>query len=225
MDYLEIPENHNLYIIKSSNDSGDIYKFGYSSKIKNRVKTYYSHNPLTKILYTFYLEDAKNIELKIHKSFKSEYYQEWYNKETINLILQELLKNSDMLYKVYESKHSVDLSRYDNLSEFECIEVVEEHVGDMWVISTYYTELNLELNKKKAKSKIFKDCSYIQKKYMIVYYLNCILIDKYKNNSQNQRTLEFEGFVDYLYNQAKSYDYESVIANKVTYWDRKSYYE
>jgi len=81
----------NLYIIKASNEeSQKLIKFGYSSKLKERLNQYFSHNPLTEVLFTFYREDALEFEQFFHKNNKSIYKNEWYTYDKLDEIIHQI---------------------------------------------------------------------------------------------------------------------------------------
>jgi hypothetical protein len=92
MKIKDIDEAHNLYIIKVYNKKSNLIKLGYSSKIKERLLLYYHHNPLVEIINTFYREDAKEFELRLHRTIKSVIMNEWYEEETLHKII-EYIKN------------------------------------------------------------------------------------------------------------------------------------
>jgi hypothetical protein len=53
-------KNNNIYIIRCYNKEGnDLIKVGYSDHMKERLTTYYYHNPFIDIITTCYLETAK----------------------------------------------------------------------------------------------------------------------------------------------------------------------
>ena len=78
------PTFHNLYII--SVECGKYFKFGFSSDINKRVRTYTKANPFAEVL-TFYRSDADDFELWYHSAFKATVMDEWYTaSEMANLI-------------------------------------------------------------------------------------------------------------------------------------------
>ena len=78
------PKFHNLYII--SVECGKYFKFGYSSDINKRVRTYTKANPFAEVL-TFYRTDAVDFELWYHSAFTAKVMDEWYTAEDMaNLI-------------------------------------------------------------------------------------------------------------------------------------------
>ena len=96
---------HNLYILKSSNLEGkQLIKFGYSSKITERLDQYFSHNPFTEVLYTFYKEDAINFEKKFHKYNKSIFKNEWYEFSILEELLFQI--NNDIIFNDYSSNEN-----------------------------------------------------------------------------------------------------------------------
>lgn len=87
-------KKHNIYIIKSTGVSGEeIIKIGYSSDIEKRLNDYFYHNPSTIILKTMYKEDGIVLEKKLHNTFISSYYNEWYPFSMYQKILDFLEKN------------------------------------------------------------------------------------------------------------------------------------
>ena len=84
----------NIYIIKSIGVSGEeIIKVGYSSNVDKRLNNYLYHNPSTIILKTMYIDDGAVLEKKLHNTFKSSYYNEWYPFSMYQEILDFLEKN------------------------------------------------------------------------------------------------------------------------------------
>lgn len=84
---LETDSTHNLYILKQTVDSEDLFKFGYSSRINKRLIEYANHNPGIKLYYSWFRNDAKEFELDFHKNNISLYKNEWYRKETIDKLI------------------------------------------------------------------------------------------------------------------------------------------
>ena len=84
----EVNPEHNLYLIKVYGERFNLIKFGYSSKIKERLSQYYNHNPLIEIVGTYYREDGIEFENKLHKIIQSEIGNEWYLESKLDLILK-----------------------------------------------------------------------------------------------------------------------------------------
>lgn len=85
---IEINKEHNLYILRSwGPDNKIILKFGYSDKLEKRLYTYFNHNPYIELLYTFYKPNARDLELEIHSKVKSDFNNEWYNEDKLEIIL------------------------------------------------------------------------------------------------------------------------------------------
>lgn len=78
-----VSDYDNLYILAQELPDNTLYKLGYSSKIKNRLKQYLYHNPSIQIIKTFRKEDAKQFEKDFHKNNKSVYLNEWYLYDSI----------------------------------------------------------------------------------------------------------------------------------------------
>ena len=99
----------NLYILKVTNSDGkSLIKLGYSSDIKIRLDSYYSHNPFTEIIGTYYREDACAFEKWFHKNNISIYRNEWYCESFLEKILNDIY-----------NEHSYDYLKYSKLNEFE----------------------------------------------------------------------------------------------------------
>ena len=86
MNLKEINPEHNLYIIRVYGETGTLIKLGYSSNILKRLETYLSHNPLTQLIGTYYREDAKEFERKLHKVIKVKMLHEWYDESELTNI-------------------------------------------------------------------------------------------------------------------------------------------
>lgn len=109
---------HNLYIIKASNNKGEcLIKFGYSSKIDERINQYLSHNPFTEVLYTFYKKDAFIFEQKFHTNNIPTYKYEWYTYDKLDEILLQIKNN-----KIIENKNICNRKNYTNVDAkcFKC---------------------------------------------------------------------------------------------------------
>ena len=84
----------NIYIVQSVGFNGDeIIKVGYSNEIEKRLMSYIYHNPSTIVLKTMYKENAIALEKKLHKNFKSTYYNEWYSLSMYDELLAFLENN------------------------------------------------------------------------------------------------------------------------------------
>ena len=95
---------NNLYIIKTSNNEGQILiKLGYSSNVKERIKQYLLHNPLTEVLYTFYRQDAIFFEKWFHRNNISIYKNEWYNYDYLEKILFSI-ENTEIINSFNKKK-------------------------------------------------------------------------------------------------------------------------
>lgn len=81
-------KDHNLYIVKVANKNGDeLVKIGYSSDIYKRLKGYYSHNPLTEVIETLYIDGGLTVEQSIHGMLPSlEGTDEWYHIDMYSII-------------------------------------------------------------------------------------------------------------------------------------------
>ena len=87
---------NNLYIIRCYNLKGEsLVKIGYSSKIKERLNTYFSHNPFTEIIELLYREDAIDFEKKFHQNNHSIYKNEWYPEKHLIEIYRQLIEGVD----------------------------------------------------------------------------------------------------------------------------------
>lgn len=149
---------HNLYIIKSSNEQGDkLIKFGYSSKIKERLNQYYSHNPFTEILYTFYREDAIAFEKDFHENNTSIYKNKWYSIDILeNLLIQiktkifvEYTKKEKKKYKRNKPKIIVCLLEKccSKCNKIKKSELFHKDVYEKGGISRICKECTVEINR------------------------------------------------------------------------------
>lgn len=87
-----INPEHNLYIIRVSNIAHNLtyIKLGYSSKIQDRISSYYNSNPLTELVGTYYREDAVLFEKYIHRTYTSIVMTEWYLESLLETFLSEI---------------------------------------------------------------------------------------------------------------------------------------
>lgn len=77
---LKLNRKDNIYILKTSSKDGcELLKLGYTSNLNNRMISYFSHNPFTEILFTFYIEEGLKFEKWFHDNHVSEYKNEWYS--------------------------------------------------------------------------------------------------------------------------------------------------
>jgi rubrerythrin len=79
--------NHNLYIVRVYGKEGSLIKVGYSSKIQERINSYYTSNPLMELVGTYYREDALEFENKLHKILDSAVMKEWYSEDKLDVVL------------------------------------------------------------------------------------------------------------------------------------------
>lgn len=86
IDTEDIISTHNIYILAQEVKEKIIYKLGYSSDIKKRIRTYVYHNPSIQVLKTFYLEKGREFEKEFHKNNQAIYLNEWYDFNPLDLI-------------------------------------------------------------------------------------------------------------------------------------------
>ena len=109
----------NIYVIRVFDRQGKSYiKVGYSEKIKDRLYTYYIHNPFIEVVMTLYYPDAKNLEISLHKTFKSIILNEWYKEENLQDILEYIknynFKEGDKIFNVNKNEKIIILSYEEN---------------------------------------------------------------------------------------------------------------
>lgn len=88
-NYISVPisKKDNIYILSQEiNNDKLIYKIGYSKNVDVRIKSYFTTNPTTKLIATFYFENAFEMERLLHKKYTSIHMNEWYNLETMKQI-------------------------------------------------------------------------------------------------------------------------------------------
>lgn len=86
----DIPEKHNIYIIKCYGSNMNLVKVGYSNNIKSRLITYYYHNPLLEIVFTTHIENAIEFEKEFHRTNTSYIMNEWYEEDKLLEIMDTL---------------------------------------------------------------------------------------------------------------------------------------
>ena len=92
----DIPEYHNLYIIRLYGKDITLLKFGYSENIIKRLMSYIRHNPLMEIVYTTYRVDAKDFEHYFHTNNESYCGNEWYEERYLDKILDDIENLKDI---------------------------------------------------------------------------------------------------------------------------------
>ena len=153
---------HNLYILKASNLNGEqLIKFGYSSKLKERLEQYFSHNPFTEILYTFYKENAIDFEKKFHKYNISKFKNEWYSYDILEELLFQI--NNNVILNEYTTKKiktkrkkpsSYNILYYQICYKCKIEKSIKEFHKNCW--------------KKSGHSELCKECSKVNsKKYRL----------------------------------------------------------
>jgi len=110
---------NNIYVIRVFNRQGkSIIKVGYSENIRERIYTYYTHNPFVEVIMTLYHPDGKNLELSLHKNFKSFILKEWYKENDLQDIL-DYIKNyssdeEEVEFKLDKKEKYIILSYEEN---------------------------------------------------------------------------------------------------------------
>ena len=85
---MKINKEHNIYVIRAfGKNNKTIVKLGYSSQIDKRIQNYFSHNPMTEVIWTCFIEDGKILEKVIHKIEDSLYKKEWYKEQKLQTLL------------------------------------------------------------------------------------------------------------------------------------------
>ena len=154
---------HNLYIIRVYNKDIILIKLGYSTKIKERLWSYYHHNPLFELVGTYYREDAQYFESKLHRTLKSSILNEWYDNSRLSYFLklietgiEEHIKQQDISKNKFTSPTYTDYAR--NIKNCETLsdklEIVRNiHNTDWEVLLTYGIENDkVLLNYKEASA-------------------------------------------------------------------------
>ena len=111
----------NLYIVKVINNEGkSLIKLGYSSNIKNRLDSYYLHNPFIEVIGTYYKKDGYSFEKWFHKNNISIYRNEWYNENILEKILNSIYDKNNLEYLKYLKLETEGFKRC-----YKCLEVKE----------------------------------------------------------------------------------------------------
>jgi hypothetical protein len=141
---------HNLYIIRVYNKDIILIKLGYSTKIKERLWSYYHHNPLFELVGTYYREDAQYFESTLHRTLKSSILNEWYDNSRLSYFLklietgiEEHIKQQDIPKNKFTSPTYTDYAK--NIKDCETLsdklEIVRNiHNPDWEVLLTYGIE-------------------------------------------------------------------------------------
>jgi hypothetical protein len=102
-----IDSNHNIYIVKAETKTKALIKIGYSENIDNRLISYYHHNPLTKLIGSFYVKEGLLFEKEFHNSNISVIMNEWYEEEYLEKFKLYFLNHNPFYY---EEDNYYDLS-------------------------------------------------------------------------------------------------------------------
>ncbi len=81
--FKEENKKHYLYILKSNG----LYKIGYTSNVKKRIKSYKSHGS-NEFVFVINYDKAFELEVLLHERFKEKlkYGSEWYSFSDLELI-------------------------------------------------------------------------------------------------------------------------------------------
>ena len=89
-----------IYILQVYGKDNSLYKIGYSSNFKNRLKTYQDVNPLVETIDTFQITNAKSFEQYFHSKYihLCQYKKEWYSEDILPYIYEEIQKHVEKSY-------------------------------------------------------------------------------------------------------------------------------
>ena len=147
---------HNLYILKASNLNGEqLIKFGYSSKLKERLEQYFSHNPFTEILYTFYKENAIDFEKKFHKYNISKFKNEWYSYDILEDLIFQI--NNNIIFNEY----TLNKNNKRNYKKPELYIIPDKQTCYKCHINKDINEFHKNCWKKSGHSRLCKECTII----------------------------------------------------------------
>ena len=120
MNLKEVNEEHNLYIVRVSYKDITLIKFGYSSVIKDRLISYYYHNPLIELVGTYYRKDAIEFENSLHNTIDSYIMREWYENSELENIIDYILDKKQLPNRVSSKQVSSKQPTFTEILKTYC---------------------------------------------------------------------------------------------------------